>query len=223
MQSTDCWIYDVKSKLFRPTFVLSLSVVASISVERYFGVVHPLIHRTKISKSYLSKLLLFIWSCCGILSFPAYFNNNPLQVFGTISAAFLVTIILSAYTRIAIAIILSKRRQEKLTDEQPNSEDSNDQTVKKTRKEILHFLKQLKIATSCFLIVLCYFLCYVPTLIVLGGLRYILPASTVFFVQLWCVLASMLNSSLNSIIFFWRSAPLRNETKNVLKNLKLQN
>ena len=138
MQSTDCWIYDVKSKLFRPTFVLSLSVVASISVERYFGVVHPLIHRSKISKSYHSKHLLFIWLCCGILSFPAYFNNNPLQVFGTISTSFLVTIILSTYTRIAIAIILSTRRQEKLIDEHPNSEDSNNQTVKKTRKEILH-------------------------------------------------------------------------------------
>jgi hypothetical protein len=32
----------------------------------------------------------------------------------------------------------------------------------------------------------------------------------------------MLNSSLNSIIFFWRCAPLRNEAKNVLKNIRMK-
>jgi ABC-type multidrug transport system fused ATPase/permease subunit len=217
MESTECWIYDVKSKLFRPTSVLSLSVLAIISLERYFGVVHPFLHRTKTTKSNLSKLLLLIWLCCAVLSFPAYFNKNPLQIFGTISASFLVLITLCAYARIAFAIILSKIRQEKLRDEYANSENS----VKKTRKEILHFLKQIHIAKSCFLIVLTYFLSYVPTLVVLGGLRYILPHTTIFFLQPWCVLSVMLNSVLNSIIFFWRSASLRNEAKNVLKNFKL--
>ena len=221
MELTDCWIYDVRSKLFRPSSFLSLSIVAAISAERYFGVVHPLIYRTKVSKSNLSKLLLLIWLCCATFSFPAYFNDDPLQVFG-VSVVFLVLVTLCAYTRIAFAVILSKTRQEKLLDENPNSEDSNCQTVKKNRKEILHFLKQLKIAKSCFLIVLCYFLCYVPALVVLAGLRHSLSYTTFFFLHPWCLLSMILNSSLNSIIFFWRSAPLRNETKKVLQKFGLK-
>ena len=85
MHSSTCWVYYIQAKSFRPTTALSLSVVAAISAERYFGVVHPLIHRTKITKVRLSQLLLFTWFSCAIVSVPAYFHDNPFQVFATIS------------------------------------------------------------------------------------------------------------------------------------------
>ena len=85
LYSSACWVYYIQAKSFRPTTALSLSVVAAISAERYFGVVHPLIHRTKLTKVRLSQLLLFIWFSCAIVSVPAYFHDNPFQVFATIS------------------------------------------------------------------------------------------------------------------------------------------
>ena len=77
IHSSACWVYYIQAKSFRPTTALSLSVVAAISAERYFGVVHPLIHRTKITKVRLSQLLLFIWFSCAIVSMPACFHDKP--------------------------------------------------------------------------------------------------------------------------------------------------
>ena len=220
LHSTACWINEVQSKTFRPLTFLSFSIVTAISAERYFGVVHPLVHRTKITKGKLMKLLLLIWASCAVISLPAYFDENPTQIFTAISMAFLLLITLCSYTRIACTVILSKIRRKKLADEQPNAESPDNQTAKINRKEVLHFLKELKMAKSSFLIVLCYFMCYTPVLIVSAALRYKLSPLTMFYAHPWYMLFVMLNSSLNSIIFFWRCAPLRNEAKNVLKSMK---
>ena len=223
IHNPQCWIIDFQAKFFRATSVLSLSVVSAISLERYFGVVYPLIHRTKITKSKLSQLFVIIWMCCGIISLPVYFTENPFNLFATVSCAFLIIITLFSYTRIAYTILLPRMRRVTLavTDGSSNAEDG-DSTWTKNRNKILQCLKELKMAKSCFLIVLCYFLCYAPSLIVLGGLRGKISNITNFYAKPWCLISLMLNSCLNSIIFFWRSAPLRKETKNVLKDIKLK-
>ena len=220
MHSSACWIYDTRSISCRPATILSLSVVAAISTERYFGVVHPLLHRTKMTKVKLSLLLLLIWLGCIVLWLPAYLiDNNPSQLFAPISIVFLILITICSYTKIACTVICSKIRRQGLTDDHS---DGDRETAKRNRKEILHFLKELKMAKSSFLIVLCYLICYTPTLAVSVALRYRLSLTSVVYVRPWCVLFIMLNSSLNSIIFFWRSALLRNETNNVLKNIRLK-
>ena len=221
MHSSACWIYEIQSKSVPPATVLSLSIVAAISTERYFGVVHPLIHRTKITKTKLSQLLLLIWASCFIVSLPTYFNKNPFQFFAPISVSFLILITICSYTRIAYTVIRSKTRRGGLTGDQPNADGRVSEMVKKNRKEILHFLKELKMAKSSFLIVLCYLICYTPTLVA-AGLRGKLSPVAKFSLRPWCLLLMMLNSTFNSIIFFWRSAPLRNETRNALKNIKLK-
>ena len=219
--SSACWVYDIQIKLLRTFTFLSLTVVAAISVERYFGVVHPLIHRTKLTKVKLSQLLLFIWSSCGIVSLPAYFDDNPVPKFAHISIAFLILITVCSYTKIAYVVIRSKIRRERLTENQQNAEGGDNQPMRKTREEILHFLKELKMTKSCFLIVFCYLLCYTPIFFLFAVLRTKLSPFTKFYVRPWCLLFVMLNSTLNSI-FFWRSASLRSEAKNVLKIIKVR-
>jgi hypothetical protein len=222
MQSSACWAYEVQSKSLRPTTLLSFSIVAAISTERYVGVVHPFIHKTKITKVKLSLILLFVWSCCAIVALPAYFQDNPLQLFVPICIAFLILITIFSYTKIAYTVISSKLRRQRLIEDHPNPNGRDSETAKKNRMEILHFLKELKMAKSSFMIVLCYLVCYTPTLVVLAALRNKLSPLTQFYTRPWCLLFVMLNSTLNSIIFFWRSAPLRNEAKNVLKSIKYQ-
>ena len=223
MHSSACWIYDIRSISCRPATILSLSVVAAISTERYFGVVHPLLHRTKMTKVKLSLLFLLIWLGCIVLWLPTYLiDNNPSQLFAPISIVFLILITICSYTKIAYTVICSKIRREGLTDDHSNADGGDRETAKRNRKEILHFLKELKMAKSCFLIVLCYLMCYTPTVAFSVALRSKMSLTSVVYVRPWCLLFIMLNSSLNSIIFFWRSALLRNETNNVLKNIRLK-
>ena len=213
MLQTKCWKVHVMAISFRLTTVLSLSVVSAIGTERYFGVVHPVIHRQKISKGILVRLLVCIWSILGIILLITFFLDNPFQLFATISVPLLVVV--TAYTQIRIAYIVihSKIKRERMMEGLVHD--------KKNRTDKLHFLKQMKKAMSCFILVFCYVLCYIPTNVVSGVLkaRDELSISTYFFAIPFCLLFVMLNSILNSVIFFWRNAPLRNETKNTLKNL----
>jgi hypothetical protein len=222
MHSSQCWAYDYRAKSLRPTTLLSFSIVAALSTERYFGVVHPFIHRTRITKVKLSLILLFIWSSCALVSFPAYFQDNPLQSLTPISIVFLFLITICCYMKIAYTVISSELRRQRLIEDHPNPNGRDSETAKKNRMDILHFLKELKMAKSSFAIVLCYFMCYTPSVLVFAVLRKKLSPLTQFYIRPWCLLFVMLNSTLNSIIFFWRSAPLRNEAKNVLKSIKLK-
>lgn len=207
INAPQCWIIDVKAKLFRITSVLSLSVVTAISIERYFGVLHPITHRTTITRGRLLRLLLCVWSVCALVLVLSFLiTSNPLQYFGTISCAVLMLVTVYSYTRIAFAVINSRRRRSGLTT---------------GRKHKLQFIKEIKMAKSSFLIALCYLLCFIPSLVVLGVMREKLSISTIFFASPWCLMFLMLNCVLNSVIFFWRSASLRKEAKNVLRNMRI--
>ena len=170
----------------------------------------------------LSQFLVLIWSSCALVSLPAYFDDNPVPKFAHISVAFLILITVCSYTKIAYVVIRSKIRREGLTENHQNAEAGDNQPMRKTREEILHFLKELKMAKSCFLIVLCYLLCYTPIFVVFAVLRTKLSPLIKFYARPWCLLFLMFNSTLNSVIFFWRSAPLRCEATNVLKIVKVK-
>ena len=147
---------------------------------------------------------------------------NLFQVFATISIMFLLLITICSYTKIAYTVILSKVRRERLTNDHMNPEGRGSEKVKKNRKDILCFLKELRMAKSSFLIALCYVLCYTPVLVVFAALRTKLSPLRQFYARPWCLQFVMLNSSLNSTIFFWRNPRLRSESKNVLKIIKMK-
>jgi hypothetical protein len=223
MLTPKCWIIDVQSRLFRITSILSLSVVVAISVERHFGVQYPLIHHSKITKGKLLLLLLSVWSSCAVVSVLGFFLGYSLDFFATISSVFLLLITMYAHTRIALTVIRSKMKREGLVNGYSNPDARRDnETANKNRMEKLRFLKELKMAKSSFFTVFCYLLCYTPAIVVLAGMWGRLSASTYFLATPWCLLFVMLNSIINSVIFFWRSASLRKETKNVLRNIKMK-
>jgi hypothetical protein len=210
MLLTECWKVHAMASSFRIVTVVSLSVVSALSIERYFGVVHPLIYRQKVSKRKLLRLLVGTWSVFGILLLVGILLDNPFQLFGTISVPLLVVVTVYTQIRIAYTAVNAKMKRLRLTEGQDSEQN---------RKDKLHFLKELKSAMSCLIVVSCYVLCYIPAS-VLGILKNELSPSTYYFGMLLFLLFMMLNSILNSVIFFWRSAPLRKETKNTLKNIK---
>ena len=95
----ECRIIDVIANLPR------ITIVSAISTERYFGVVYPLIHHSKITKVKPS-LLLCVWSICAILLLLEFFSvGNPLQLFATISCASPILITVYTHTSIAFTVI----------------------------------------------------------------------------------------------------------------------
>ena len=219
METSNCWLVYFQSNLFKLSSILSLSIVSAISIERYFGVIHPLIHRTQVTKKKLLLVLVFIWSISTISFIAALFINKPLNYLIATTLLLLILLTTYAYTRIGFAVILFKIRRERILNTNIGQEERSSENVNKNRKEKLNILRQLKMSKSSFLIALCYLCCYMPTLI-FATVKANVSITLRVLASPWFLLFVMLNSCLNSVIFFWRNASLRKETMNVLRNIK---
>ena len=197
--------------------VTSLVTVTAINIERYIGVIHPMYHRSQLKKGTLFKFVMLFWMATGIaLALSFIYGYIILARFTTVMCSGFILFTLFAYTRIGIKVIASERQRQILS---PSS--GNDQC--QTRKKHANFLKEIKLAKSCFMIVICYVLCSTPVIVFMEILRKSLPDSYMIITIAWCVNFVLLNSSLNSVIFFWRSRELRKETICLLKKMNILN
>ena len=197
--------------------ITSLVTVTAINIERYIGVVHPMYHHTQLKKSMLFKFIILFWIFSGIaLGLSLIYGYTILVRFTTIMFSGFMLFTMFAYTRIGIKVISSQRQHQNFS---PPS--GNDQCLR--RKEHVNFLKEIKLAKSCFMIVICYVLCITPVTVFLGILRNALSDSNIVIAIAWCVNIALLNSSLNSVIFFWRSRELRKEARCFLKRINIYN
>ena len=195
--------------------VTSLVTVTAINIERYIGVIHPMYHRSQLKKGTLFKFVMLFWMATGIaLALSFIYGYIILARFTTVMCSGFILFTLFAYTRIGIKVIASERQRQILS---PSS--GNDQC--QTRKKHANFLKEIKLAKSCFMIVICYVLCSTPVIVFMEILRKSLPDSYMIIAIAWCVNFVLLNSSLNSVIFFWRSRELRKETICLLKKMNI--
>ena len=214
--TVECDIVFIQTTSNAVVTIMSLVTVTAINIERYIGVVHPMYHRTQLKKSTLFKFIILFWIFSGIvLVLSLIYGYRILLRFTTIMISGFMLFTMFAYTRIGIKVISSERQRKKFC---PPSE--NDQC--RRRKEQAHFLKEIKLAKSCFMIVICYVLCLTPLTVFLAILCEMLPDRYLIIAIAWCLNFALLNSSLNSVVFFWRSKQLRKETICFLKNMNIK-
>lgn len=219
--TTACWVYVVRDRASILFTNLSLLTVTAINIERYIGVVYPMIHRAKVTTGKLLKFVILSWSSCGVMIALSFYSHRPLTIYsGIVKLAFVVFTAI-VYGKIAL-IVLSVKTQNK----SPNLNlESNSNHVSETetppsierRMGKLRFLLQLKLSKPCFYIVICYLICYSPIAILLGALRESFEGYNLVLARIWCITLAMVNSSVNSVIFFWCSRELRTAVKLVFK------
>jgi hypothetical protein len=174
------------------------------------GVVHPFVHRTKVTKK-----RIFIFECSvGLLTLVYALStpSKPSGVFDTIVyfAIFFIPLLLIvySYTRIFIAA-----RKSLFSGNRPGDGPAAQAEMKRKRR----FLRELKLAKSCFLVTCTFGLCFVPFMVLSLMLNF-LDQETMTMLFSWAMAIAALNScSLNSVIFFWSKAMLRKEAMKVLK------
>ena len=191
--------------------LLSVWTLCVLSFERYMGVVHPFVHRTKVTKK-----RIFIFECFVgllILVYVLITPTNPSGVFDTIVyfAIFFIPLLLIvySYTRIFIAARKSLSSGNRPGDGAAQADMSE---MKRKRR----FLRELKLAKSCFLVTCTFGLSFVPFMVLSLMLNF-LDQETITMLFSWAMAVAALNSSLNSVIFFWSKAMLRKEAIKVLK------
>ena len=193
--------------------VFSMATLSAMHIERYMGVVHPLIHRRSVTKRKLLKYVIFVCVVYLITFFISFVNIAVYFILTGIIVVIYLALTVYVYVRIFFAASTRKAfsNSDIISDTSQRTEEERRKDVRRTQRV---FLKAIKLAKSCFLVVVCMLVCYLP-LICVKGLN--LNGFVKWTALTWTGTLAVLNSSLNSIIFFWRNNLLRKESRDILK------
>lgn len=189
--------------------ILSSTVsLQAMTVERYFGVIHPLKHRTMITKRKLVLCFAFgSLSEVTLYMVVVFFHGQFLGTFFTIGAIVFLCVTTFVYTKIFLAIRKSNSAW--------RAGDNATSSRQNMRRVVL---KEIKLVKSCFLAVICFLTCLVLAG-VLQSFRSSVDMRNYLILNIWGAMTAFLNSSLNSVIFFWTKPLLKDEALKVLKIL----
>lgn len=189
----------------------SFTTICMLTFERYLSILHPIHHR-----SYVTKARVLIYISCVIVLVGI---TGP--VFRIISeklhSTFNVTMILIflvfntfAYARIYIAVKNMHFLKGGIGDSSTKQSSSN---IAEKRRS----LRERNLAKSCALVVVISYFCYIPFALCYP---YFKDDRINFRTAVsWSATVVALNSSLNSLVFFWKRPLLRQEALKVLRKM----
>lgn len=194
----DCY-WSLLSRILSFTLAgMSCMTLLILNIERYLSIIHPIFHRNKVTKRKLLKTAMLLWCFCVAESCVLFINGNVGILLMCLWLAFFLLTVAFIYTRIFCAVC----RNSGLTSE--NSSTLN-------QKRLLRNIRQAK---SCLIVVLCNFVCFLPTIFVMNLKKS--PFNMMILLS-WSSTLIFSASSLNSVIFFWRNRILKNEAKKILR------
>ena len=212
---TECLLNNIQIFLLLFLSGCSFKTLVVMSCERYAAICHPLLHRTQVTRKRLMKCLAFLWSLSlvgTILSwqFIAFFDYVIIPELISFNV-FLVYV----YAR----IYLANSKSSKSVIENRRQPDVAVNTASEDQRR--HVMLNVRLAKSCCLAVASFVLCYLPSCIITNG-AFKFEKDLEMSVIVWAETLILANSSVNSIVFFWRSRPLRDQARAVLKQVFCQ-
>ncbi len=189
---------------------LSMFTLSALTLERYIAILHPYAYKTQVTKK---RLLIFV--CIGAvvmfsLIISSFFIRKRFHISTVIVEIIIFFFIAFAYTRIYLVV-------KKLARSQNRPHDAAAENL--TRIKL--FLREIKQAKSCFIVVICFgFLCFLPVVIAFPFFQSF-DKHTKLAITIWFYTLSLLNSSVNSLIFFWTKTMLRKEAAKLTNTMCL--
>ena len=192
----------------------SAAALLTITLERYIAILHPfgykmLVTKRRILICTLAGSLVQLSSTVLSLNFPTLLRPWLLG-----QSTFFFLFIAFAYTRIFL-VVKNLARSEKTPATDANAEEDF------TRKKL--FLQDIKLAKSCFIVVLCYVALYYFPLLLSISLELQNEDNKVRseLFKIWVTTLEVMNSSVNSAIFFWTNTILKKEAAKMLKTSRI--
>ena len=188
----------------------STITLAAMTMERYIAILHPYSYSNKITKK---RLLICVGSgvLFAISGIILAFTNMRQFAFCATALEMLI-FFFTAFSSIKIYSVVKNLSRSPNKPHDVNAEGSI------TRKKVI--LQEIKHAKSCFIAVICFgLLCFLPIAIAVP-LYIKVDIRKWEAMKDWVVTLGLLNSSVNSVIFFWTKKKLRNEAYETL-NIKL--
>ena len=192
---------------------MSAFAISIMTLERYIAVLHPFAYKVLVTKRR-------IITCTCIGSFVILLVDALLLIFTRLMEVWLLVLttvffifIAFVYTRIFL-VVKNLARQSKAR--------SGDTAVEENLTKTKLFLRDIKHAKSCFIVVTWYICLYYLPVMLMFSFKLGRDLNEFYDqVLIWVITLGLLNSSVNSVIFFWTKKMLRTETAKLLKRLKL--
>ena len=187
---------------------ISLTTICLLTLERYLSILHPVVHR-----SYVTKTRMLICVCCGSVWFVVtgpvlriISEKSSIMILNLVVVAIVLACTTFAYVRIYFAVRNMHFSNDCISDY--STEQSSSKTKEKRKS-----LRERSLAKSCALVVLICYVCYLPF-----AVCYIYFSDDPIHFRVatfWSWVVLTLNSSLNSVVFFWKRPLLRQEAMNI--------
>ena len=198
---------------------MSIAVLSSMNIERYIAILHPIAHRTQLTKERLLMLAVLLWSGY-IATFIVSFANS--ETTGKMLVALRFCFILfTIWTYVKIFLAMRKSRRTFALNN-TISTTTNTSPLESSFNRKKQFLKKVKLAKSFILVIITNSICSVPQLIMAIMFYNGVPTYLLDIFNIWSITFVLLNSSLNSLLFFWFNPKLRfNSIAIVKKHLQI--
>ena len=212
--SLDCVLSFVFSTIAFVPWGLSLAALCALTFERYMGVMYPIAHR-----NYVTKRMFLIYICCVLLVTSVLV---PLAVasaiFYYIFCVVYAIIPFLLHTFCYSRIFYSTRKRLRGDNFRATSDQLETNTKSTNRAGKQYSLKEIKLAKSCALVVVTFYVCCIPGEIL--NIYYLEKSMIIYRVVIsWYAAALGINTIINSVIFFWTRPVLRKEAFKVLKGI----
>ena len=187
---------------------ISTITLSAMTLERYIAILHPYAYIAKVTKK---RLLIYVCSGAAMV-FSLFFPSLGIKkLIVAISVMLIFFFTVFAYTRIYVVARKLARSQNQLHDA------AGEENL--TRKKL--FLREIKLAKSCFIAVICFcVLCFLPTAFLIPFYIYLNQFEYLAFL-IWIVTLALLNSIVNSLIFFWTKTMLRKQAVKMIYSMSL--
>ena len=189
---------------------ISIVTLSAMTMERYFGVVHPYFYETQVTKRRIIVYVTVGASAVLLVSILSILLPIRGIIAAFLTAIIILCLIFNAFVYARIYLVIRRLVLR-----------AKDMTVDENRNRKKHFLREKKHARSCVLVVVCFLFCFAPYLL-----------SLIFFLVYgrlvresflgWSLVLVVLNPSLNSVIFFWTKTLLRREAIKIARAIWVQ-
>ena len=173
----------------------SAMTLFTLNIERYLSIVHPVFHRNRITKRRCAAVLLILGLLPFALTFSRFFGSD-IQTF--ITGMTIVICLESTYVYIAIYYTVTRK------------------TMNNPRKQQAIFLKEVKLAKTCFCIVACCFILYLPNGVMLGiYTKQTRILNAMVHIKVWTTSLVTINSTVNCVVLVWANREIRRAWRTV--------
>ncbi len=197
----------IESAIVAPA--LSSLTLNAITAERFVGVLYPFAYETRLTKE---RILIYV-SISSLFSLAVIILSThiPRVLIYSVCITFPAYLIFTvyAYTRIYLVVRKLDRSQKKVAD------------IAQQRNTKRRLLREIKHAKSCFIVVLCFVVCLLPTALGPIFVNHLAKGVQYASYGTWTITLHFLNSNFNSVIFFWNKPMLRKEASAVLRSIFL--